>query len=170
MSSGAWSPGKVHPAHWSPMRTQKQVSSLPKSVHNFTTPQPLICPYLPGQRLCSPAAEMIQHLADLGEDSSEGEPLPAYPRPTVATPVHRVNRRTTILKHQAVTQPAAPQPPALPRRTQQPRGASRKSTVDLLCLSPRGAVPRYPVTSTAQFPFRASETQTRTPWYLCACA
>lgn len=67
-----------------------------------------------------------------------GEPLPTYPRPRSHRPIHRVNRRTTILMcRQAVTQAAAPPPPALSRRTQKPRGPGMKSTVDLECLLAR---------------------------------
>lgn len=121
-------------------------------------------PLSPRQRLCCPAAGMIQHLAVKGIKRQRGAP-PACLRPAraAAAPIHRVTGRTILKGFQAVTHPAAPLSPALPQRTQRaPKGLTENRAVSRAGRI-RRAVPRSPVTSTAQFPFRDSKTQTRTP-------
>lgn len=106
---------------------------------------------------------MIQHLAAQGEAGRESGPRPAYPRPRSRRPIHPVTCRTALTRRQPVTQPAAPPPPVLPTRTQRPNGAGVSSKVDRGASRPGEALPQSLINSSAQFPFRAGETQRPPP-------
>lgn len=80
MRSSASSPEKFHPALQTRLRTRQQVSSLPKSTHNPTTP-PLQQPLIWEGGGC--AAQPLSDSAPLPEEEegSGGEPLPSAQAP-----------------------------------------------------------------------------------------